>query len=158
MRSSLRRQAQPTTPSPNAPSSSGLDHRLRSHRRLDRAKIAPRSCRPLDRAKVAPSRSQCQVYACKIAPRSRHPHLGQIITFDRAALSISLSSSAFFFVVVVWVVVIWWFLCWVVVGFVWIVVDFLWVLVCGWWWIFCGCWCVGGGGFCNIKYVWKLRK
>ena len=27
-----------------------------------------------------------------------------------------------------------------------------------WWWIFCGCWCVGGGGFCDIKFVWKLRK
>ena len=147
MRSSLRRQAQPTTPSPNAPSSSGLDHRLRSHRRLDRAKIAPRSCRPLDRAKVAPSRSQCQVYACKIAPRSRHPHLGQIITFDRAALSISLSSSDFFFCgggvgggdLMVFVLGGGGF-CVDSGGFfvgagVWVVVNFLWVLMCWWWWI-----------------------
>ena len=54
MRSSSRRRAQPTAPSLDAPSSFGLDHHLRSHCRLDRAKIAPRSSRPLDRAKVAP--------------------------------------------------------------------------------------------------------
>ena len=143
--------------SPDTPSSSGSNHHLRSHC-LDHAKITPRSRRPLNRAKVAPSRSQRQVRACEIAPSSSGSdhHLRSRRPLD---LDVLLWFFFFFFaVVVVWVAVIWWFLCCVVVGFVWIVVDFLWVLVCGCWWIFYGCWCVGGGGFCDIKYVWKLRK
>ena len=100
--------------------------------------------------------------------RSRRPPLADLshpLGQSHHWFAFFLWSLIFFFffvvvvvVVVVWVVAFWWFLCCVVVGFVWIVVDFLWVLVCGWWWIFCGYWCVGGGGFCDIKFVWKLRK
>ena len=80
--------------------------------------------------------------------KSRRPPLGQIITFDRAALSISLSSSDLFFIfyggvgggdLVVFVLCGGGF-CVDSGGFfvgagVWVLVNFLWVLMSWWWWI-----------------------
>ena len=124
--------------------------------------IAPRS-----------SRRDCATWSLPPLDRSRPP-LGQITSplLGRshrpplADLSPPLGRSHHWFAFSLWSLIffvfcfcfcfllLWWCGWWRFGGFcvVW------WWIFCGWWWIFCGCWCVGGGGFCDIKFVWKLRK